>query len=250
MKPLLEASGLGLRLDGRWLFRKLDFALLPGEFVALTGPSGSGKTSLLSCLAGLREPTEGAVTLHVPARSPLGFIHQDLYLAPGDTVLRNALGGRLRRHSSLGTLLGFPKQDQADALALLHELGLAGHERKWASETSRGEQQRIAIARALLAEPPLFLADEPVASLDHSRAENVLARLRREADEHDRPTLASLHDPEQVKRHADRELTLSPNDPEAWTLRVLAHRREGAPSPEGEGRISRNPAHPQRHEDA
>ena len=222
MKPLLEASGLGLRLDGRWLFRRLDFALHPGEFVALTGPSGSGKTSLLSCLAGLREPTEGTVTLHLPAGSSPGFIHQDLHIAPGDTVLNNALGGRLRRHSSLATLFGFPKQDQADALDLLGELGLAGHEGKWASETSRGEQQRIAIARALLAEPPLFLADEPVASLDYSRAENVLARLRREAYENQRPTIAALHDPEQVERHADRELIISPNTCETRALRDFA----------------------------
>ena len=87
--PLLTARGLGLRLDGRWLFRNLDFSLLPHEFLALTGPSGVGKSSLLSCLAGTKEPTEGEVVRNFPKDKGIGIVFQDLLLTDGASVLTN-----------------------------------------------------------------------------------------------------------------------------------------------------------------
>jgi phosphonate transport system ATP-binding protein len=220
--PLLTARGLGLRLDGRWLFRNLDFSLLPHEFLALTGPSGVGKSSLLSCLAGTREPTEGEIVRNFPTDKGIGIVFQDLLLADGASVLTNTLCGRLNRYGFARTLWGFPEQDRTDAFNTLQELGIANLAHKWAAETSRGEQQRVAIARALLQEPALFLADEPVASLDFARADAALNIFQREAREHGRPVFAALHDPRQVGQFADRELKLSANCPEDWTLQSVS----------------------------
>jgi phosphonate transport system ATP-binding protein len=221
--PLLTARGLGLRLDGRWLFRNLDFSLLSGEFLALTGPSGVGKSSLLSCLAGTREPTEGEIVRNFQKDKGIGIVFQDLLLTDGASVLTNTLCGRLNRYGFARTLWGFPEQDRADAFNTLQELGIANLAHKWAAETSRGEQQRVAIARALLQEPALFLADEPVASLDFARADAALSIFKREAREHGRPVFAALHDPRQVGQFADRELKLSANCPEDWTLQTVSH---------------------------
>ena len=220
--PLLTARGLGLRLDGRWLFRNLDFSLLPHEFLALTGPSGVGKSSLLSCLAGTKEATEGEVVRNFPKDKGIGIVFQDLLLTDGASVLTNTLCGRLNRYGFARTLWGFPEQDRIDAFNTLQELGIGKLAHKWAAETSRGEQQRVAIARALLQEPALFLADEPVASLDSARADAALSIFQREARKHGRPVFAALHDPRQVEKFADRELILSSNSPEDWTLQTVS----------------------------
>ena len=202
--PLLTARGLGLRLDGRWLFRNLDFSLLPNEFLALTGPSGVGKSSLLSCLAGTKEPTEGEVVRNFSKDKGIGIVFQDLLLTDGASVLTNTICGRLNRYGFARTLWGFPEQDRSDAFNTLQELDIANLAHKWASETSRGEQQRVAIARALLQEPALFLADEPVASLDSARADAALSIFQREARKHGRPVFAALHETRQVGQFADR----------------------------------------------
>jgi len=220
--PLLTARGLGLRLDGRWLFRNLDFSLLPHEFLALTGPSGVGKSSLLSCLAGTKEATEGEVVRNFPKDKGIGIVFQDLLLTDGASVLTNTLCGRLNRYGFSRTLWGFPEQDRVDAFNTLQELGIANLAQKWASETSRGEQQRVAIARALLQEPALFLADEPVASLDSARADAALSIFQREARKHGRPVLAALHETRQVGQFADRELKLAANCSEDWTLQSVS----------------------------
>jgi len=219
--PPLTARSLGLQLGGRWLFRNLDFSLLPGEFLALTGPSGVGKSSLLSCLSGTREPTEGNIVRNFPKGEGIGIVFQDLLLTDGASVLLNTLCGRLNRYGFARTLFGFPEKDRMDAFNTLQELGIASLAHKWAAETSRGEQQRVAIARALLQKPALFLADEPVASLDSNRADAALRIFQRETREYGRPVFAALHDSVQVQKFADRELKLSADCPEDWTLQSV-----------------------------
>lgn len=226
---LLEAKELSLNLDGRWLFRKLELELRAGEFLAVSGPSGVGKTSLLHALGGMRKPTEGVVRFPFlgsnsecldDARRHLGIIFQDLLLTPNATLLQNVLCGRLKEHPSLRTLFGFPPKEQEAAFRLLDELGLGEAFGKWVAETSRGEQQRVAIARALHQDPVIYLADEPVASLDETLAERVLDRLAKQVRKEAKAIVCVLHDPRQIERFADRVIELSYDSPEICLIRT------------------------------
>jgi phosphonate transport system ATP-binding protein len=229
-QPILTAQGIGYQRSGRWLFRKLDLNLYPGDFLALVGPSGVGKSTLLSCLCGTLEPTEGSVTVHlskensVPpknVRRHFGIVYQELQLTPNADLLTNVLCGRLGRYHSLRTLFGFPKKLRQEAYQLLCELGVGENPRKWASHMSGGEKQRIAVARALFQEPELYFADEPVSSLDAYYAGRVLGLLRQEADEKTKPVICVLHNAEHIQRFADLALSLNPNDPEAHKIRRI-----------------------------
>ena len=232
---LLEAEKLSLKLDGRWLFRKLDLELRAGEFLAVSGPSGVGKTSLLHALAGMWKPTEGIVRFPFlnsdsecieQASRHVGIIFQDLLLTPNATLLQNVLCGRLKDHSSLRTLFGFSPEEREAAFQMLDEFDLGAAYGKWVAETSRGEQQRVAIARALHQDPVIFLADEPVASLDEALAERVLTRLAEQARKEDKAIVCVLHDPRQIERFADRVIELSYESPEI----CLTRRNRGSSS--------------------
>ncbi|MFP6901581.1 MAG: ATP-binding cassette domain-containing protein [Opitutales bacterium] len=227
---LLEAQQLGLRQDDRWLFRKLNLEVRAGEFLAIAGPSGVGKTSLLHVLAGLRKPTEGIVRYPFlgedsgkldHARQYLGIIFQELLLTPNATLLQNVLCGRLNNHSSLGTLFGFPEEEEEDALALLENLNLAADAGKWVAETSRGEQQRVAVARAMHQAPLIYLADEPVASLDQSLADRVLANFANQVREQAKAIACVLHDPRQIERFANRAIKLDYGTPRGWKIQII-----------------------------
>lgn len=230
--PHLELRGLGLRRGERWLVRGLDAVIPRGAFVAVVGPSGVGKSSFLSALAGLLAPAEGEIVLrcaegraHHPAEPALqrrtGVIFQNNLLVPNASVLTNTLAGRLGRHSAWRTLFGFPRADRSAAYHILCDLGLGAHAHRWTCQTSGGEQQRTAVARALLQEPDLYLADEPVSALDAYLTGRVLGLLRQEAHEHGRTVLCVLHSAELVERFADLALSFDPADPANWKLREL-----------------------------
>ncbi len=153
----------------------------PGEFVAVQGPSGCGKTTLLLVAGGLLEPDAGRVTaggedLYALPPGPrariraarIGFVFQQFHLLPYLNVLENVLAPTLALPS-----------DGAEARAgeLIERLGLAARARHKPAELSAGEQQRAALARALLNRPGLLLADEPTGNLDEAAAEDVVRRL-------------------------------------------------------------------------
>lgn len=228
--PHLSIKGLGLKRNGRWLFRGLNWEVPRGSVVAVVGPSGVGKSSLLNCLAGLAEPTEGSVTfscnqgcLHKAPdyQKRVGIIFQNLLLSQNSSVLRNVLCGRLGRYSWWRTLFPFPREEKKAAALLLADLGLGSQVHRRAAETSGGEQQRTAVARALFQEPELLLADEPVSNLDSYLCGRVLGIFRQQAHLHRRTAFCVLHDPALLERFADYALSLDPLNPEKWRVRKV-----------------------------
>ena len=230
LSPHLSIKGLGLKRNDRWLFRNLNWEVPRGSVVAVVGPSGVGKSSLLNCLAGLTTPTEGELTFSCNAgclheasgyQKRVGIVFQNLLLSPNSSVLRNVLCGRLGRYPWWQTLFHFPRADKQEAALLLADLGLAALLHRRAADTSGGEQQRAAVARALFQEPELLLADEPVSNLDAYLCEHVLGILRHEAHDKQRTVFCVLHDPALLERFADYALSLDPMNPEKWRIRVI-----------------------------
>ena len=212
------------------MFRQLDHEIPAGKFVAIVGASGAGKTSFLQALSGMLRPEEGAITYadaKGQPRSPsdfqreIGMVFQNYRLTFNSNLLTNVLCGRLGRYSSLRTLFGFSAQDRADAWQILGELDLQSRAHHWAAEASGGEQQRTAIARALIQEPSVILADEPVSNLDAALTQRFLSRLRREAETRGRTVLCVLHQREHVETFADEEIEIDSRHPQGWRHRKV-----------------------------
>ncbi|MDQ7793632.1 MAG: ABC transporter ATP-binding protein [bacterium] len=212
---VIVARGLGKRyLSGGqqfWVFRGLCLEVEAGEMVCVWGPSGSGKTTLLSLLAGLERPTEGTVHLsgvrvsHLSeARSAdlrrrhLGFVFQFFYLLPNLTAVENiALPLVLAGQSAVA----LPR-----ARALARRLGLGDRCASYPAQLSGGEQQRVAIGRALINEPTVLMADEPAGNLDAASATVVLDILRGQTAE-GRAVLVASHNT-RIADLADRVVDL------------------------------------------
>jgi ABC-type lipoprotein export system ATPase subunit len=199
---------------GRGAMRVLDGVDLDvesGELVAVVGRSGSGKSTLLHLLAGLDYADEGSIEVAgqrlegldergrtALRRRAIGFIFQSFHLLPELSGLENVLlPARLARNGG-----GAPSR----ARALIDELGLADTAARLPATLSGGEQQRLAVARALVNEPALILADEPTGNLDEESGAEVLELLRVAAD-HGRAVVLVTHDPA-AGGVADRTLTL------------------------------------------
>ena len=184
-----------------------------GEVLFLTGPSGSGKTSLLQVIGLLLRPTAGTVTLSGTLlgeldqrqmsdlrRAHCGFIFQSYNLIPTLTALENVLVAcelkRIRRGDALR---------QADTL--LERVGLSARRNFYPATLSGGQKQRVAVARALIGDPLLVLADEPTAALDFEAGQQVTSLLCRLAHEDQRAVVMVTHDP-RIADYADRIITL------------------------------------------
>lgn len=208
---VLQLSAVELVLGGRPILRGVDLEVRAGERVALVGPSGAGKTSLLRlCNASLR-PRSGSVRVNGVAleraserelarlRARVGFVHQDLALVPQLRVVQNVLCGALGGRGSLSALraLYWPSRQALEQVhALLERLGIEESMYRRTDTLSGGEQQRVAVARALHQEPLALLADEPVAAVDPARARAVLELFDELARERGLALLVSLHDVE------------------------------------------------------
>jgi putative ABC transport system ATP-binding protein len=199
--------------ETRHVLRQTSVAFADGERVAIRGRSGSGKSTLLNLIAGIDRPTAGEVwvagtclTRLSPAdrtlfrRDHLGFVFQFFNLIPTLTVLENVqLPLELR---------GVPAPQAAEcARGLLAEVGLGGRERTFPDRLSGGEQQRAAIARALVQDPRILLADEPTGNLDDSTGGAVLALLDRVTRKGGRTLVLVTHSA-QVAALADRVFTI------------------------------------------
>ncbi|MCS3781799.1 ABC transporter ATP-binding protein [Tsukamurella ocularis] len=192
--PVIEARNLVRGFDGRAVLRGVDLTIRRGEFVALLGRSGSGKSTLLRAIAGLDDGVPGSGVLEVDPRRAVVF--QDSRLLPWSRVLDNVI-------------LGLGGADaEGVGRELLREVELDGREKAWPRELSGGQQQRVALARSLVREPAVLLADEPFGALDALTKLKMHDLLRRLVARHRPGVLLITHDVDEAIALADRILVL------------------------------------------
>jgi putative ABC transport system ATP-binding protein len=205
---LLEAKHLGRKTSSKILVEDANFALRPGEVLAIAGPSGAGKSSLLRLLNRLDEPTSGTVYLegedyrHIPARDVrrrVGMVTQRPYLFPG-TVSANLNFGPQQRGETL-------KPEAVNEL--LDQVALGGFADRDVANLSGGEAQRVSLARTLANSPEVLLLDEPTASLDEASKCDVEALLLRIVHERWLTCVIVTHDVAQAGRIAPRILIMN-----------------------------------------
>ncbi len=216
--PLLDVCGLGFAYGKPRILHGVRFAVRAGECVALLGSNGAGKSTLLRCCAGLITPQAGTMTLAgcdarpwtSALRRRVGLIFQKHQLVPQYSALTNVVHGRL------GFPEGWrccwqataPESVRRKAMQCLRQVDLEHKALQPARSLSGGESQRVAIARVLIREPDLILADEPTASLDPVAGKEILERLRRLNQSQGVTLLIATHDVTRALEYTDRIIGL------------------------------------------
>ena len=230
--PVAEAPGHGRTLvirnlvkeyrKGQPVLRDISLSVSEPGIVAIIGPSGTGKSTLIRCINRLVDPTSGSIMLGGTdlaklqgeplraARRRLGMVFQEYNLVERLTVIENVLCGRLgyvpvwrawtRR---------FPEEDIARAFALLESVGLGDFATRRADQLSGGQRQRVGIARAVMQEPDLILADEPTSSLDPKTSVEIMELLAKVGRERNIPVLVNIHNVALARRYALRMIGMS-----------------------------------------
>lgn len=194
--------------------RAVSLEITDGEFLALAGPSGSGKTTLLNLIGCLDSITSGEISLdgeklsgldgkarNLTRQQKIGFIFQSYNLIPVLTARENvALALQLKKGLT-------DREIDERVMAILHEVGLAEMADRRPLEMSGGQQQRVSVARALVKEPPVILADEPTANLDSKTGEDILRLMEGLNKKHNTTFVFSTHD-QMVMAHAHRLVRL------------------------------------------
>jgi phosphonate transport system ATP-binding protein len=206
-KPVLRAVTLGIGATG---------------ITAIIGPSGTGKSTLIRCINRLVEPTSGEIVFQGQdlvkldrralrlARRQIGMVFQEYNLVERLTVMENLLCGRLGYVAPLKAWLRkYPQADIDRAFSLLDTVGLAGFANQRADSLSGGQRQRVGIARAIMQEPKLLLADEPTSSLDPKTSVEIMELIGRVCRDNGIPVIINMHDVELAKRFADRIVGMS-----------------------------------------
>ncbi|HAV78252.1 MAG TPA: phosphonate ABC transporter ATP-binding protein [Anaerolineae bacterium] len=200
----------------------VSFDVPKGQFLAVIGLSGSGKSTLLRCINRLIEPTDGKIFWNDTdvtdasdeelrrVRRKIGMVFQHFNLVHRSPVLTNVLSGRLGYVNPAWSLINrFPKSDVDNAFKQMERVGIADKAYHRADELSGGQQQRVGIARAMIQNPEIILADEPVASLDPVLAHSIMQYLEKINKEDGVTVLCSLHFLDLVHRYADRVVALN-----------------------------------------
>lgn len=194
----LKSNNITVRREGGASLSFPDLSINTGNAVLLLGPSGSGKTTLLSVLAGLLKPSQGKVFIedkdfyalsssardHIRGQS-FGFVFQTLHLLPSLTLAQNI---------ALAADMAETKAEEGRQDYLLKTLGLADKAHRKPNALSQGEQQRAAIARAVLLRPKIIMADEPTSALDDANAQAVMNLLEEQAKDTGAALLIATHD--------------------------------------------------------
>lgn len=209
---MIQAEGLSKGYGSTQALKSASLRVDRGEWVAITGPSGSGKSTLLQLVGALDQPTGGKLTVdgvHLERLrgdaladyrfKTVGFIFQQYYLLPTMTALGNVMAPLLPRK------VDFNKRRKA--MQLLESVGLGHKMASLPSQLSGGEQQRVCIARALVADPPVLLADEPTGALDPRSGMMVLDLIEQLRRERGLTVLMVTHDPGVAER-ADRQVRM------------------------------------------
>jgi len=212
---MICVRGLGMRLSSGGapvdVLTKIDLDVPDGQFLAVAGPSGSGKSTLLGLIAGLDQPTAGSVMvagvdltqlaedeLARFRRDTLGYVFQSYHLIPTLTAIENV---------AVPLWLGGERDVLARAHALLGEVGLADRGQHYPVQLSGGEQQRVAVARAVARRPRLLLADEPTGNLDSATGKQIIELLV-SLNRNRASTLVLVTHDAALAAHADRVVTL------------------------------------------
>lgn len=227
IRELYKSFGSSTRV-----LRGVNLEVEQGEFLGLIGSSGAGKSTLLRCINRLVEPTSGEILFPEAVfgaradgawrdvlklsqrelrllRRKVGMIFQQFNIVKRLSVIENALSGGLGYQPPLKSCLRlFSREEKRRALASLDRVGLLDHAYKRADELSGGEQQRVAIARTLMQNPAIILADEPVSNLDPKLSRVVLDTLKRICLEDGITTLVSLHTLDLTREYAHRVVAL------------------------------------------
>ena len=207
--------------DGTKALHDFSIEIPKGQFLVIIGLSGSGKSTLIRCVNRLIEPTSGKISLDgedITAASTsqlrrirlkIAMIFQQFNLVKRSSVMTNVLSGRLGYKNNFSSLLGkFTRAEHELAMRNLERVGIAYKAKARADTLSGGQQQRVGIARALMQEPKLMLADEPVASLDPATSHSVMKYLEQINKSEGFTVLCNLHFLSLASRYADRVIAL------------------------------------------
>ena len=231
LPPIIRIDNIVKKYGPLTVLDGLSMNVMPGEKLALIGPSGSGKTTILRILMTLETISGGHIEVdgeqlyHMPGssglvpaderhlhrmREKIGMVFQHFNLVHRSSVLTNVLAGRLGYVNPAWSLMNrFPKEDIEKARKQLERVGIADKADQRADALSGGQQQRVGIARALMQDPDVILADEPVASLDPVLAHSIMQYLEKINKEDGVTVLCSLHFLDLVHRYADRAIALN-----------------------------------------
>ena len=197
--------------------KNVSFKVNKPQMIGIIGRSGAGKSTLLRIINRLTDATDGEIEvdgqniLQLKSKEKRSWqrncamIFQQFNLVPRLDVLTNVILGRLNYQGSFrASLKMFSRDERADALILLNNLGMANTALQRAETLSGGQQQRVAICRALMQNPKMILADEPIASLDPMNARMVMESLRKIHDEKNLTVISNLHTLDTAKTYCDR----------------------------------------------
>ena len=216
---ILEINQISKNYERKIALSSLSFVVEKGELIALIGPSGAGKTTLLNLLATILQPDSGEIIVdgkpitqyadQKKRAKKIGIIRQQFDLVGQLAVIHNVLAGRLADWGFFKSLFSlFIPQEKQVAIKALERVGLPDKQYERTSNLSGGEQQRVALARLLMQKPEIILADEPVASLDPARADDILDMLTKIAKEEHQTVIASLHSVEYARKYFTRLIAL------------------------------------------
>ncbi len=213
-KAVMEAKGISRTYPGErpvYALKETDLIFMPGEFTAIIGRSGSGKSTLLRILGTLDRPDTGELIVEGKTisrlkdaevarfrRRRIGFVHQDYNLFPEYTAWENVV---------FPIHLDGAREDRNKVKELFSRLGILQCRDRFPHELSGGEQQRVSLARALVTEPAVILADEPTGNLDAENSERVAELLRFACDEYRQTIIMVTHDAA-IANYADRILRI------------------------------------------